>query len=58
MWQGRYQANSDIAAQTLFNTITDINSWSKWGPGLEYTCLEGSARHGAVFTLNRRVGRE
>lgn len=56
MWQGQYETTTDVPAETLFRAITDINNWSKWDDGLEYTKLEGAAKEGAPFILKPKGG--
>ena len=55
-WQGEYTTTTNIAADKLFNAITDINSWPQWDHGLEHTQLAGPAVPGASFTLKPRGG--
>lgn len=56
MWQGQYETITDVPAETLFRVITDINNWSKWDDGLEFTKLEGVAKQGAPFILKPKGG--
>ncbi len=56
MWQGKYEATTDVSAEALFRAITDINNWNKWDHGLEFTKLEGVAKQGAHFILKPKGG--
>lgn len=56
MWQGQYKTITDVPAELLFSAITDINNWSKWDDGLEFTKLEGAAKQGAAFLLKPKGG--
>jgi uncharacterized protein YndB with AHSA1/START domain len=56
MWQGHYETTTDVPAEKLFRAITDINNWSRWDEGLEWTKLEGVATQGAPFTLKPKGG--
>ncbi|WP_151194617.1 hypothetical protein [Candidatus Symbiobacter mobilis] len=40
----------------MFRAIADINSWSKWDKGLEFTKIEGVARPGVLFVLKPKGG--
>lgn len=56
MWQSNYETTTDVPAEKLFKAITDINSWSKWDNGLEFTKLDGEAKEGAIFMLKPKGG--
>lgn len=56
MWQGQYEATTDVPAEKLFRSIADINNWNKWDDGLKFTKLEGVARSGAAFILKPKGG--
>lgn len=56
MWQAQYETTTDVPVEKLFQAITDINSWSKWDNGLEFTKLEGTAIKGATFILKPKGG--
>ncbi len=56
MWQAQYETTTDISAEKLYQSITDINNWSKWDDGLEFTKLEGIAKQGAPFILKPKGG--
>ncbi len=56
MWQGHYETTTDVSTEKLFRAITDINNWSRWDDGLEFTKLEGGATPGACFTLKPKGG--
>lgn len=57
MWKAQYEMVTDVPAQALYRAITDINNWSRWDTGLEYTRLEGKAVPGAGFVLKPKGGR-
>ncbi len=56
MWQSQYEITTDVTPVALYRAIADINNWSKWDSGLEYTHLEGPAKPGAPFVLKPRGG--
>jgi hypothetical protein len=56
MWQGKYETTTDVAAEKLFESISDINNWNKWDSGLEFTRLEGAVVQGANFLLKPKGG--
>ena len=56
MWQSQYEITTDLTPVALYRAIADINTWSKWDSGLEYTHLEGPAKPGAPFVLKPRGG--
>ena len=56
MWKAEYEITTDVPAEALYRAIADINSWSKWDTGLEYTRLEGAAKQGAMFVLKPKGG--
>lgn len=56
MWQAKYETTTDVPAEKLFRTITDINNWNKWDSELESTRLDGVAKQGATFTLKPKGG--
>ncbi|HEY2896090.1 MAG TPA: hypothetical protein VGJ12_03050 [Gemmatimonadaceae bacterium] len=47
---------TDVPPQTLHRVITDVNSWSRWDAGLEYTRMDGAVRPGATFILKPKGG--
>ncbi len=51
MWKAQYEMTTDVAPTALYRAITDVNNWTKWDAGLEYTRLEGDAKAGAAFVL-------
>src|SRR5438477_4683744 len=56
MWRAQYEMLTDVPAQALYNAIVNVNSWSKWDVGLEYTRLEGAAKPGVGFVLKPKGG--
>ncbi len=37
MWKAEYVMTTDVTPAALYRAITDINNWSEWDTGLEYT---------------------
>jgi Polyketide cyclase / dehydrase and lipid transport len=56
MWKAQYEMVTDVPAEALYRAIADVNSWSKWDAGLEYTRLDGEAKPGAAFVLKPKGG--
>src|SRR5262249_30803768 len=56
MWKAVYQMTTDITPARLYGAIADVNSWSKWDTGLEYTRLDGEVKPGAAFVLKPKGG--
>jgi len=56
MWKAEYEMTTDVAPTALYRAITDVNNWSKWDTGLEYTRLEGDVKPGAAFVLKPKGG--
>src|SRR5438552_3490980 len=48
MWKAEYVMTTDVTPAALYRAITDINNWSEWDTGLEYTRLDGARLHVAV----------
>src|SRR5207302_1657469 len=48
MWKAEYVMTTDVTPAALYRTITDINNWSEWDTGLEYTRLDGDVKPGAA----------
>src|SRR5438552_3490982 len=48
MWKAEYVMTTDVTPAALYRAITDINNWSEWDTGLEYTRLDGDVKPGAV----------
>ena len=48
MWKAEYVMPTDVTPAALYRTITDINNWSEWDTGLEYTRLDGDVKPGAA----------
>ena len=51
MWRAQYEMLTDVSAEALYRAIIDIDNWSRWDSGLEYTQLDGDMRPGAMFVL-------
>ena len=51
MWKAEYVMTTDVTPAALYRAITDINNWSEWDTGLEYTRLDGDVKPGAAFLL-------
>ena len=56
MWKAQHEMTTDVTPAALYRAITDINNWSKWDTGLEYTRLEGDVKPGAAFVLKPKGG--
>src|SRR5437667_5465992 len=56
MWKAQYEMTTDVAPTALYRAITDVNNWSKWDTGLEYTRLEGDVKPGTAFVLKPKGG--
>ena len=56
MWKAQYEMTTDVAPAALYGAIADVNNWSKWDTGLEYTRLEGDVKPGAAFVLKPKGG--
>jgi hypothetical protein len=56
MWKAQYRVTTDVAPERLYRVICDVNNWSKWDTGLEYTHLTGDLKPGAVFALKPKGG--
>jgi uncharacterized protein YndB with AHSA1/START domain len=56
MWKAQYKMTTDVAPERLYRAISDVNHWSKWDSGLEYTHLAGDLKPGAAFTLKPKGG--
>lgn len=56
MWQAQYKTTTDVSAKALFNTMADVNNWSKWADDLEYTKMDGEAKRDAPFILKPKGG--
>ncbi len=56
MWKAQYEMTTDVTPAALYRAITDVNNWSKWDSGLEYTRLEGDVKPGAAFVLKPKGG--
>src|SRR5437868_2497448 len=56
MWKAQYETTTDVPAATLYRVIAEVNEWSRWDTGLEYTRMEGPAQPGANFVLKPRGG--
>jgi uncharacterized protein YndB with AHSA1/START domain len=56
VWKAQYEMTTDVPPAALYRAIADINNWSKWDSGLEYTRLEGDTRPGAAFVLKPKGG--
>ncbi len=56
MWKAQYEMTTDVAPTALYSAITDVNNWSKWDAGLEYTRLEGDVKPGTAFVLKPKGG--
>lgn len=51
MWQDQYKTNAAVPAEKLFAAISDVDNWSKWDVGLEFTQLTLPVADGASFML-------
>jgi hypothetical protein len=58
MWQAHYQTTTDVPAEALFRTISDINAWSEWDSGLDFARIDGPVGSGAGFVLKPKGGPE
>lgn len=56
MWSASYEMETNVPAGALYRAIIDINGWTRWDEGLEFTRLDGEARPGTRFVLKPRGG--
>jgi len=56
MWKAQYEMTTDVAPSALYRAIADVNNWSQWDAGLEYTRLMGDVKPGAAFVLKPKGG--
>lgn len=56
MWQAHYETTTDVSAEKMFRTISDVNHWNEWDGGLDLTKLDGAAIQGARFVLKPKGG--
>ena len=52
MWKERYEMMTDVSPAALYRAMCDVNTWSKWDTGLEYTQAHGAVKPGAPFVLS------
>lgn len=57
MWESTYsKVYENIDKKIIWNLWTDINTWPKWNPGVEYCKLHGPFSKGQFFTLKPKLG--
>ncbi len=41
MWSTEFTENTDVAAESLWHLLKDVNGWGSWNAGIETIALAG-----------------
>src|SRR5207245_534400 len=58
MWKAEYVMTTDVTPAALYRAITDINNWSEWDTGLEYTRGDGEFKLILPYRLPLMLGND
>jgi uncharacterized protein YndB with AHSA1/START domain len=51
MWTTEYTQTTDVAPETLWQVLRDVNSWGTWNDGIETIAMDGPLGVGATFQM-------